>query len=253
MSTIRVPYHQDERLADDTFPMLAGEAVTVETALSGGTLWQRLAALYEPVAATVAEHARAGTVPTVVSGDCLVALATIAGSQRAGVDPGIVWFDAHGDVHTLETSTSGYPGGLALRLAMGANPELLAEPLGLRPVAEERVVLMDARDLDPAETAYLATSRLTRLPVADLDAAALPAGPIVLHIDVDVIDPAELPHLRFPASQGPSTDAVLRAVHRVLTTGRVTAVDIACTWHPAQDDRDAILRADLLSRLTNPR
>jgi len=122
VTTIRVPYHQDERLAEED---LAADGVTVEAVLPAGTVWQRLEVLYDAVAAAVAERARAGAVPTVVSGDCLVALATIAGVQRAGGDPGVVWFDAHGDVHTLRTSTSGYLGGLALRLALGAHDELL--------------------------------------------------------------------------------------------------------------------------------
>jgi arginase len=252
MTTIRVPYHQDERLANDLIPVPA-DTVTVEAALPDGTIWQRLAALYDAVAATVAEYTRAGTVPTVVSGDCLVALATIAGTQRAGVDPGVVWFDAHGDVHTLQTSTSGYLGGLALRLAMGAHAELLAKPLGLRPITEERTVLVDARDLDPAEVAYLDRSRLTRRAVDDLDDASLPDGPIVVHIDVDVIDADELPNLRFPASSGPSTGAVRQAGHQVLATGRVVAVDIACSWYPPRDDRDVAVRTRLLTALTGVR
>lgn len=172
----------------------------------------------------MAEQSHTGAVPAVVSGDCLVALATIAGVQRAGTDPGVVWFDAHAD--------------------------LLAEPLGLRPIACERAVLVDARSLDPAEVAYLAASGLARRAVDELDEAALPGGPIVLHVDVDVIDAGELPNLLFPASGGPSTDAVLRAVRRVLATGRVAAVDIACPWHPARDDRDVATRTALLTALT---
>ena len=161
-----------------------------------------------------------------------------------------MWFDAHGDVHTLHTSTSGYLGGMALSLAMGAHAELLAEPLGLRPITEERAVLVDARDLDPAEVAYLDRSRLRRRAVDDLDEATLPDGPILIHIDVDVIDADELPNLRFPVSGGPSTDTVLQAVHRVLATGRVVAVDIACPWHPARDDQDVAVRTRLLTALT---
>jgi arginase len=62
----------------------------------------------------------------VVSGDCTTALGTVAGLQRAGIDPGIVWFDAHGDVQTVETTASGHPGGLPLRLLTGYRPELIA-------------------------------------------------------------------------------------------------------------------------------
>jgi arginase len=52
------------------------------------------------------------------------------------VDAGIVWIDAHGDVQTLETTASGYLGGLPLRLLVGYRPELIADRLGLRPVPE---------------------------------------------------------------------------------------------------------------------
>ena len=149
---------------------------------------------------------RAGQVPTVVSGDCLVALGTLAGVQRAGVDAAMVWFDAHGDVHTLETTTSGYLGGLSLRLALGAHADLVAGPLGLEPLTPDRAVLVDARDLDPAEAAYLDTDGPARVAVDALDAATLPDGPLVLHVDVDVIDARELPGLLFPAPEGPSTD-----------------------------------------------
>ena len=82
----------------------------------------------------------------------------MAGLQHAGLDPAIVWFDAHGDVQTLETTTSGYLGGLPLRLLMppGYRPGLICDRLGLRPVPEDRVVPAGARDLDPPEADYLA-------------------------------------------------------------------------------------------------
>lgn len=136
------------------------------------------------------------------------------------------------------------------RLALGAHADLLTGPLGLRPLAAERAVLVDARDLDPAEVAYLAGSGPARCAVDALDDTVLPAGPIVLHVDVDVIDAGELRDLRFPAPNGPSSDAVLRAVRRVLATGRVVALDIACPWFPARDERDAVEREALLRALT---
>jgi arginase len=185
---------------------------------------------------------------TVISGDCLVALATLAGVQRAGLDPALIWFDAHGDVHTLETTTSGYLGGLSLRLALGAHADRLA-PLGLRAIPEDRTVLVDARDLDPPESDYLAGSAVRRSSVADLSTTQLPDGPLVLHIDVDVIDPADLPGLLFPAPGGPPASAVLAAVRHVLATGRVVALDIACPWHPTLDARTQQIRADLITAL----
>jgi arginase family enzyme len=236
---IIVPYHQDERLPDDSIPV-AG--TTVEAVLPDGDIWTRLVALFDLVAGKVT----AGQAPVVISGDCLVANATIAGAQRAGHDPSVVWFDAHGDVHTLDSSTSGYLGGMALRFALGAHADRLAAPLGLRPLTERQAVLVDARDLDPAEAGYLAGSGVRRCAVDELQ---IPDGPLVLHVDLDVIDSAELPGLLFPAPGGPSRRAVLDAVRQVLATGRVVAVDIACPWHPPRDEQETAARADLLAEL----
>lgn len=245
MTITLVPYHQDERLPGTTFPLPDAEVVTIERELPDGDVWARIGALYEPVAAEVAAQVSGGAVPSVVSGDCLVSEAVLAGVQRAGVDASIVWFDAHGDVHTPETSTSGYIGGMPLRQILGDHPELLASPLGLRPLPEDRAVLVDARDLDPAEAEFLASSRVRRCPV---DAVDLPEGPLVLHIDVDVVDKAELPGLRFPVGGGPSFDAVVAAVRQVKATGRVAALDIACPWHPPGPGDDEV-RARLVAAL----
>jgi arginase len=229
VTTILVPFHQDEPLDVTGLPVPADDLIAISPALPDGDVWVRLAALYEPVAAAVADNLGA----TVVSGDCLVAAAVVAGVQRAGVDPSIVWFDAHGDVHTLETSTSGYLSGVSLRLLLGAHPDLLAERIGLRPLAEDRVTLVDARDLDPAEVEYLAGTGIRRTTVREL--ADLPDGPLILHVDTDVVDAAELDRSRFPAPGGPSTQDVVGAVHEIRATREVVAFDIACTWYPGSE------------------
>ncbi|SDD71661.1 arginase family protein [Actinokineospora iranica] len=241
MTTILVPYHQDEPLPPDTIP-LREPTVTVRPDLPEGALWPRLNALHAAVADAVAAHDQ----PTVLSGDCLVTLGVLAGLQRAGIDAAVIWFDAHGDVHTLESSTSGYLGGMALRLVLGAHADLAAEPLGLRPLPEGRAVLVDARDLDPAEADFLAGARVRRVGVGDL--ADLPDGPLLLHIDVDVIDAAELPGLLFPVPNGPSTDAVLTAARQVAATGRVAATHLSLPWHPPTEN-DGPIRARLISAL----
>ncbi len=250
MTVIVVPYHQDERLADEVLPLPAsGEFLVLAPDLPDGDLWVRLAALHDAAADQIAAAVRTGEPTTVLSGDCLVAMGALAGAQRAGHDPGVVWFDAHGDVHTLETSSSGYLGGLSLRLLLGAHRDRLAGPLGVRPVPAGRAVLTGARDLDPPEVAYLRDSAVRVRGVAELDEADLPDGPLLLHVDLDVVDAAELPGLLFPAAGGPPASDVVRAVHRVLGTGRVTVLDIACPWHPAANHRDQQARVDLLRAL----
>lgn len=232
MPTITVPYHLDEPL-----PTLPRTGRVIEPDLPPGPLPGRLVALYDAVASEVARQvaAPAQQPVSVASGDCTTSLGVLAGLQRAGVDPAIVWFDAHGDFNTTETTESGYVGGMPLAMAVGRDDLQIAEGLGLAAVDERRVVLLDARDLDAREADLLAHSDLRVIREMRLRAADLPAGPIYLHLDLDVVDPAALPGLRYPAPGGPGVAAVRAAVHEVLSTGRVVAVGLACTWHPEAD------------------
>jgi arginase len=235
MTVIAVPYHLDEYLPDLDLPLMPAEVVTAE--FPPGGPWERLAVLYDAVARAVAADAGRGGRPVVLTGDCAISLGVVAGLQRAGADPAIVWFDAHGDVQTPETTASGYLGGMPLRLLAGYRPELIAARLGLRPVPEHRIVLAGARDLDPPEVTFLAGAAIRRREVADLAtgglaADGLPAGPLYVHVDLDVIDAAALPGLRYPVPGGPDAARLADALRMLLATGQVAALGIACTWHP---------------------
>ena len=231
MYVIEVPYHLDEALPELGLPLRADETVRVPPPPDGG-VWDSMAAVLGVVSRAVSRAVSGREVPVVLSGDCTTALGTVAGLQQAGVDPAVVWFDAHGDVQTLETSGSGYLAGLSLRMLTGYRPGLLADRLGLRPVPEHRIVLAGARDLDPPEVTYLASSRIQRSDVAGLTAASLPSGPLYVHLDLDVVDPADVSGLRFPAPGGPGLAQVAGAVRMLAGTGRVAAVGVACSWHP---------------------
>jgi arginase len=244
VTVIGVPYHLDEYLPDlDLTPgpaeLIIPELPPAEVAgaeVAGAEIWPRLAVLYTAVARAVTRNRDAGGRPVVVaSGDCLSALGTVAGLQAAGADPAIVWFDAHGDVQTPETSSSGYLAGMVLRLLTGYRPELIAGRLGLRPVPEQQIVLVGARDLDPPEATYLDQSQGRRREVTDLAVADLPDGPLYVHVDLDVIDGAQLPGLRYPTPRGPDAGHVADALSMLLGTGRVAAFGIACSWFPGHD------------------
>jgi arginase len=193
-----------------------------------------MAALYENVAQRVERDIRGAGVPIVMSGDCTTSYGVVAGMQRAGISPSIVWFDAHGDVQTLETSQSGYIGGMPIRFLAGYRRDLLADHIGLKDVDESRILLTGARDIDPPEAEYLARAAVRQQDVEDVSAESAPDGSIYLHVDFDVVNPDHLPGLLYPATGGPSLETVTNAIKRILSTRRVAAVGLACTWHPGR-------------------
>jgi arginase len=231
------PVHLDEAL--DPFDLGAPADAGITAELPPGDLWTRMAVLYEQVADAV------GSGPVVVaSGDCTTSLGVLAGLQQAGCDPAVVWFDAHADFHTVDTTTSGYLGGMPLALAVGRGDLTLPRALGLRPVPEDRVVLVDARDTDPGERRLLAGSAVTRTTVADLG-PAVPDGDLYVHVDVDVCTPGQVPDLLYPAEGGSAVDELLTAVRQLVATGRVAALGLAATWHhrtPPRPEHAALVR-----------
>lgn len=240
---IAVPYHLDQRLERFDLGVAPDVEVTAPLLPSAGP-WQRMAMLYEQVAEVVAQATRP---PVIVSGDCTTSLGVLAGLQRARRDLAIVWLDAHADFHTEATTTSGYLGGLPLALAVGLGTLTLPEALGLRPVPQSRVLLVDARDTDPGEQVLLDQSVVTRVPLQDLTDDVLPVGDLYLHIDLDVADPQDVPDLLYPAHDGPALTDVLAVVQRVMTTRRVAAVGLAVTWRWESEATAA--HRDVLRRL----
>lgn len=253
---LSVPYHLDARLASFDAGLPVDREVTADLPAADG--WLRLAALHEQVARAVAE---AGDRPLVVSGDCPAALGVLAGLQRSrlgagtstrsGASIGLVWFDAHADFHTEESSTSGYLGGMPLAQAAGVGNLTLPTALGLRPVPESRIVLVDARDTDPGEHELLGRAEVRVAGLAGLS-DQLPDGDLYLHVDLDVCDPDEVPGLLYPTPAGPSVDELVAAVSEVTATGRVVAVSLGATWDhrgPASPaHRDLVARLAAVAR-----
>ena len=75
----------------------------------------------------------------------LLACRSRAGPCRRGRRLGVVWFDAHGDLNTPETSPSGNLWGMPLRMLIDSDT-----------VDAEDVALVGARNLDPGEEAFIA-------------------------------------------------------------------------------------------------
>jgi arginase len=220
MTVASVPFALGERLDRMAAP---GPHETIAPTLPTGTPLERMAALFRSVADFVATHDD----PVVFAGDCMASIGILAGLERRGVLPTISWFDAHGDFNTPETSPSGFLGGMPLAMITGRGSRRLPEAVGLTPVPDERVFLIGARDLDPGEAEALHGSGVRRLAVGEVAQGVPPDGPIFIHLDVDVVDPAEMPAVDYPSGGGPGVAVTLAAMTRLAATGRVVAVSVA--------------------------
>jgi arginase len=190
---------------------------------------ERMAVLYGALADEIAAGREP---PHVFAGDCCVIVGVLAGIQRRGIDPLLVFFDAHGDFNTWETTPSEFIGGMPLAMVTGRGDLRLVEACKLQPVPDGDLMLVDGRDLDPEEAAALRASGVAATPVAEV-AAALPAGrPLYVHVDVDVVNPIDLPAVSYPAQGGPRLVEVVDAVAAIAATDQVVAFSMAM-WNPA--------------------
>ncbi len=231
---ILVPFFLDEPMPG-LLPPGEGSYKICRPSLPEGTTLERVAAREQATAAAVEAAAAAGGRPVVVAGDCLVSLGTLAGLQAAGIRPHLVWFDAHGDFNTPDTSPSGFLGGMPLAIAAGAGDRTIAAALGLEAVPETRLTLVGARDLDPDEETALGASAVTV--VADVTALLdrpVPVGPLYVHFDTDLVDPGEAPAMNYPAPGGPSAATVARVFSHLAASGRVAAASLSA-WNPRLD------------------
>jgi len=250
---ILTPYFLDQEL-----PGLAELAepdwVRNRRYLSHSSTQVRLSVLHAGLADAVETALLEGTLPVSIAGDCCTAVGVLAGLQRAGVDPLLIWFDAHGDFNTWETTPSGFLGGMPLAMLAGLGEQTLLERNQVSPLAQERIFLSDARDLDPGEAELVAGSALTRLPdPLQLLDHPLGEGPIWVHFDTDVVNPDQSPAQNYPAPGGPHPAVLTKVFRHLAETGRIQAVSMS-SWAPhlPGSDRSQQVSMALLDALLSP-
>lgn len=184
----------------------------------------------------------------VIGGDCTLIVGAVAGARAVLRQPvGLVYVDANADLNTPETTPSGFLCGMALALALGHGPKELTAPLGLSPVAEpDHVALLGFRDLDPGERLAIGDLALAlpapaarqlgmRVTAAlALDAIANDDGPVIVHLDVDAIDYAEMPVKDPVRGVGLSIAEVSDLITALAASPRVVGLHVA-EFNPERD------------------
>jgi len=193
--------------------------------------------LAKAVSAAIAHDA----FPVVLSGNCISSLATVSG---LGVnEPGVVWFDAHGDFNTPETTKSGFLDGMALAILTGRCWQPLAQTInGFAPVRDDHVMLIGARHFDDDETALLSQTKVVRVSSDSvrkgfrdtLSDFGQHARDVHLHVDLDVLDTSEGNANSFAVEGGLTLRELLDAIHAIGDVIRIRAVALTA-YDPACD------------------
>ena len=210
------------------------------------------------LAAEVRGAVEQGFFPVVLSGNCNSCLGTIAGIGPENL--GIVWFDAHGEFNTPETTLSGFLDGMPIAIATGRCWTSMAATIpGFRPVAEENLVLIGARDLDDEEQRQLEQSGINLIRTIDRQEtdvlerlkAALNllkgrAAGIYLHIDMDAFEIGAGAANHYGATGGISPDLMGRAIALVKKYVPVRGCAVA-SYDPAFDRDGRFVEAGIRS------
>jgi arginase len=204
------------------------------------------------LSASVAAARARGAFPITLAGNCISAVGTTAG-LGAGVT-GILWFDAHGDLNTPETTIGGFLDGMGLAIATGrCFTQLSARVPGFVPAREENVILVGARDLDPLEAELLSASAITHL--SDEQAAtrlgesvaalARRVDRLYVHVDLDVLDPSEGIANSFAVGPGLTLAALTRAIEIAGAHVPIAAAAIT-SYDPSYDRTGSVCRAGII-------
>jgi arginase len=158
-----------------------------------------------------------------VGGTCGAEVAPIGYlNERYAGDLAVIWFDAHADLNTPDSSPSGHFHGIALRTLLGEGPHEYTTELA-RFVLPAQIFLAGTRDLDPPELEYISSNAVSITPFErfkqpqELVKKIQRKGfrNLYIHLDLDVLNPESFPDVLMRTPGGPTvkeTKGMLRAL-----------------------------------------
>lgn len=201
------------------------------------------------LSAAVRDARDASRLPIVLAGNCNTAVGTIAG---LGADTtGVVWFDAHADFNTPETTTSGFLDGTAVAILTGRCwTQLAATVPGFTPISDDRVVLVGTRDVDSLEgglldesSVHVVAHRQLRSSLREsLRSISEHVNRVYVHLDLDVIDSAVASANKFAVSGGLTLEEVEYALTQIAEISQIAGVALTA-YDPSVDEGGIAARA----------
>jgi arginase len=185
--------------------------------------------------------------PIILSGNCgPAALSAVAALNQ--IETATIWFDAHADFNTPETSRSGFLDGMGLAILTGRCWRRLAERFeGFQPVLDSQVIQIGVREKDLPEVQLLQQSGIKQIPTVALAGLSealkeLSTNKLYVHVDLDVIDTSEGRANGWACGGGLSLKQLHEALELIGRSASIIAGAVTC-YDPAVDMDGRIGRA----------
>jgi arginase len=208
------------------------------------------------LAEKVDEVIQSGSFPLVLGGDHSIAIGTLAGVSKHYSSLGVIWYDAHGDLNTAETSPSGNIHGMPLAVSLGIGHRSLTDLAGYTPkIKPENVVIIGARSLDEGEKVLIKEKGIKVYTMHEIDRLGMAkvmeetitylkekTDGVHLSLDLDGLDPHDAPGVGTPVMGGISYRESHLAMEMLEESGIVTSAEFV-EVNPILDDTNKTAQA----------
>lgn len=218
----------------------------------------------EQLAARVDKIIEEESFPLILGGDHSIAIGTLAGVAKHYDNLGVIWFDAHGDLNTEETSPSGNIHGMPLAVSLGLGHPDLVNLYGYEgKVKPENIVIIGARSLDEGERKLIREKGIKVFTMHEIDRLGMAkvmedtinylkgkTDGVHLSLDLDGVDPAEAPGVGTPVIGGISYRESHLAMEMLAEASIITSAEFV-EVNPILDERNktAIVAVALMGSL----
>lgn len=183
---------------------------------------------------------KGGSFPLVLGGDHSIAIGTLAGLATSYENLGVIWYDAHADMNTSETSPSGNIHGMPLAVCIGLGDERLVNLHTEGPkVKPENIVIIGARDVDPGERVLIKERGIKVYTMHEIDKHGMSSvmqdaiaylqsrevDGVHLSLDLDGLDPLYTPGVGTPVPGGISYRESHLAMEMLEESGLITSAE----------------------------
>lgn len=203
------------------------------------------------LAEEVDEVVKLGAFPLILGGDHSIAIGTIAGVAKHYQNLGVIWYDAHGDLNTAETSPSGNIHGMPLAVSLGLGHPMLTEIGGYFPkIKPDNIVIIGARALDDGEKELISKMGIKVYTMHEIDRLGMAkvmdeaisylketTDGVHLSLDLDGLDPNDAPGVGTPVLGGISYRESHLAMEMLAEAGIITSAEFV-EVNPILDEKN---------------